>query len=156
MKVGRWKVLALAGVLSLGYVATTEAAQIKVSDETWANFGVYMKIWYKNLAKRSNSTSSGGWSQNEFSVGPVLLDVVGQITKQFQFYTSTRFMPDANKTNTIEAGVNLPFAKEFQVLAGLVRKPFTRYSIVSGFAQVVPTDYFLDPQGMVKTKGAFV
>ncbi|MFN3505748.1 MAG: hypothetical protein ACK4Y7_06060 [Caldimicrobium sp.] len=40
MKVGRWKVLAIAGVLTLGYVATTEAAQIKVSDETWANFGL--------------------------------------------------------------------------------------------------------------------
>ncbi len=64
MKVARWKVLGLAGVLALGYVATAEAAQIKVSDETWADFGLNMKIWYNNYDKRSNCNNSW-WLDSE-------------------------------------------------------------------------------------------
>jgi len=63
MKVGRWKVLGLAGALALGYVVSGEAAQIKVDDKTWANFGLNMKIWYKNEDKRA---STDDWRKNKF------------------------------------------------------------------------------------------
>ncbi len=148
MKVARWKVLGLAGVLALGYVATSEAAQIKVSDDTWANFGLNMKIWYINKDKRSNSTTSGGWSQNEFSIGNAKIYFTGQVNKIFQFYGEF----DQEKSSVLgEAGINLAFAKEFQVLAGKIRKPFTKAQINSGYAYLTPQGYWLDPQGVIST-----
>lgn len=147
MKVARWKVLGIAGALAVGFVATSEAAQIKVSDETWANFGLNMKIWYKNLDKRSNSTTDGGWSKNEFSVGQAKIYFTGQVNNLFQFYGE--FDQERSADQIGEAGINLAFAKEFQVLAGKIRKPFTRDQIVSGYALLVPSDSFSDPQGIL-------
>ena len=156
MKVARWKVVGLAGALALGYVASADAAQIKVDDKTWANFGLNMKIWYHNLDKRSNSTSSGGWTQNRFSVGQTKIYFTGQVTPVFQFYseldTRSTALPSADNPGYAtlgEAGINLAFAKEFQVLAGQIRKPFTRAQLSSGYALLTPQGYWLDPQGVL-------
>ena len=145
MKVGRWKVLGLAGALALGYVVSGEAAQIKVDDKTWANFGLNMKIWYKNEDKRA---STGDWRKNKFIVdespGNAKIYFSGQVTPLFQFYGEF----DQEKDITLaEAGINLAFAKEFQVLAGKIRKSFTRANISSGYALLIPTGYFFNPQG---------
>jgi hypothetical protein len=148
MKVARWKVVGLAGALALGYVADGFSAQIKVDDNTWANFGLNMKIWYRNLDKRSNSTSDGGWTQNVFDVGQTKIYFTGQVTPVFQFYSEldTKGASDKFSAALGEAGINLAFAKEFQVLAGLIRKPFTRAQLVSGYALLTPQGYWLDPQ----------
>jgi len=151
MKVARWKVVGLAGALALGYVASADAAQIKVSDETWADFGLNMKIWYRNLDKRSNSTTDTtypGWTRNEFSVGNAKIYFTGQVTPIFQFYGEfdQENSADSSKTSVGEAGINLAFAKEFQVLAGKIRKPFTRAQLVSSYAYLTPQGYWLDPQ----------
>jgi len=148
MKVARWKVVGLAGALALGYVASADAAQIKVDDKTWANFGLNMKIWYKNLDKRSNATDKGGWTQNEFSVGNAKIYFTGQVTPIFQFYGEfdQENSADSGKTSVGEAGINLAFAKEFQVLAGKIRRPFTRAQLSSGYALLTPQGYWLDPQ----------
>ncbi|MFN4131971.1 MAG: hypothetical protein ACK4GE_02705 [Caldimicrobium sp.] len=148
MKVGRWKVLGLAGVLTLGYVVTSEAAQIKVSDETWANFGLNMKIWYFHWDKRSNDTVAGGWSQNEFRVGQSKIYFTGQVNKLFQFYSELD-AASPGITELGEAGINFAFAKEFQALVGRIRKPFTRNQIVSGYAELTPRGAWLDPQGVI-------
>jgi hypothetical protein len=148
MKVARWKVVGLAGALALGYVASADAAQIKVSDETWANFGLNMKIWYYNKDKRSNSTTSGGWTQNVFDVGQTKVYFTGQVTPLFQFYVELDTNGAAGTTTNGEAGINLAFAKEFQVLAGKIRKPFTRAQLSSGYAYLTPQGYWLDPQGV--------
>jgi hypothetical protein len=151
MKVARWKVVGLAGALALGYVADGFSAQIKVSDETWANFGLQMKIWYKNLDKKSNSTSSGGWTQNEFSVGNAKIYFTGQVTPVFQFYGEfDQEKSNKDDTSVGEAGINLAFAKEFQVLAGKIRKSFTRAQLSSGYALLTPQGYWRDPQGGLK------
>jgi hypothetical protein len=149
MKLARWKVLSLAGALVLGYVASADAAQIKVSDETWANFGLNMKIWYYNKDKRSNSTSSGGWTQNVFDVGQTKVYFTGQVTPAFQFYVELDTNGAAGTTTNGEAGINLAFAKEFQVLAGKIRKPFTRAQLSSSYAYLTPQGYWLDPQGQL-------
>ncbi|MCC6026441.1 MAG: hypothetical protein LM575_05685 [Caldimicrobium sp.] len=144
MKVARWKVVGLAGALALGYVADAFSAQIKVDDKTWANFGLDMKIWYKNLDKRSNATDKDGWTQNKFEVGNAKIYFTGQVTPVFQFYGEF----DQEKPDNVgEAGINLAFAKEFQVLAGKIRKPFTRAQLSSGYALLTPQGYWLDPQG---------
>jgi hypothetical protein len=149
MKVARWKVVGLAGALALGYVASADAAQIKVSDETWANFGLNMKIWYYNKDKRSNSTTDGGWTRNVFDVGQTKVYFTGQVTPAFQFYAELDANGAGATTNMGEAGINLAFAKEFQVLAGLIRKSFARAQLSSGYAQLTPQDYWLDPQGQL-------
>jgi hypothetical protein len=147
MKVARWKVVGLAGALALGYVADAFSAQIKVDDNTWANFGLQMKIWYKNLDKRSNSTSSDGWTRNEFSIGNAKIYFTGQVTPAFQFYGEfDQEKSNKDDTSVGEAGINLAFAKEFQVLAGKIRKPFTRAQLSSGYAYLTPQGYWLDPQ----------
>jgi hypothetical protein len=151
MKLARWKVVGLAGVLALGYVAFADAAQVKVDDNTWADFGLNMKVSYKHLDKRSNGTDfftydwmPGGSSQNVFDVDQAQIYFMGQVLPSFQFYA------EFNSNNRIvflnEAGINLAFAKEFQVLAGLIRKPFTRAQLVSGYAQLTPQPFWLDPQ----------
>jgi hypothetical protein len=149
MKVARWKVVGLAGALALGYAADAFSAQIKVDDKTWANFGLNMKIWYHNLDKRSNATTGDGWTRNVFDVGQTKVYFSGQVTPLFQFYAEL----DANgaRANTVmgEAGVNLAFAKEFQVLAGLIRKPFTRAQLSSGYALLTPQGYWRDPQSQL-------
>ena len=149
MKVARWKVVGLVGALALGYVASADAAQIKVSDETWANFGLNMKIWYKNLDKRSDAD----WTKNVFDVGQTKIYFTGQVTPAFQFYSEldTRSLTESTNAGVAvigEAGINLAFAKEFQVLAGLIRKPFTRAQLSSGYAYLTPQGYWLDPQGV--------
>jgi hypothetical protein len=157
MKVARWKVVGLAGALALGYVASSDAAQIKVDDKTWANFGLNMKIWYKNLDKRSNSTTDTtypGWKRNMFEVAQTKIYFSGQVTPVFQFYSELDTRSTAEGTNpryaTLgEAGINLAFAKEFQVLAGLIRKPFTRAQLSSGYAYLTPQGYWLDPQSQL-------
>jgi hypothetical protein len=146
MKVARWKVVGLAGALALGYVASADAAQIKVDDNTWANFGLNMKIWYYHLDKRSNSTSNDGWTQNKFDVGQTKVYFTGQVAPAFQFYVELDTNGATGTTTNGEAGINLAFAKEFQVLAGKIRRPFTRVQLSSSYAYLTPQGYWLDPQ----------
>jgi hypothetical protein len=147
MKVARWKVVGLAGVLALGYVADASAVQMKVSDGTWADFGLNMKVWYYNKDKRSNSTLDGGWTQNVFDVGQTRVYFTGQVSPLFQFYTELDTNGASGNTGIEEAGINLAFAKEFQVLVGKIRKPFTRVQLTNDYTYLTPQGYFLDPQG---------
>ena len=147
MKLTRWKVVGLAGALALGYVADANAAQIKVSDEAWVNFGLNIKVWYYNKDKRSNSTLDGGWSQNVFDVGQTRVYFTGQVAPLFQFYTELDTNGAFENTGIGEAGINLAFAKEFQVLVGKIRKPFTRVQLTNDYTYLTPQGYFLDPQG---------
>jgi len=146
MKLARWKVVGLAGALALGYVASADAAQIKVSDETWADFGLNMKVMYQNLDKRSNSTQQGGWHQNKFDVTNVQLYFKGQVTPLFQFYCEIEADGADGNFTIDDAGINLAFAKEFQVLVGELRKPFTRVNLASSYAYLIPTGFWFDPQ----------
>jgi len=146
MKLARWKVVGLAGALALGYVASADAAQIKVSDETWADFGLNMKVMYQNLDKRSNSTAKGGWHQNYFDVTNVQLYFKGQVTPLFQFYCELEASNADDYLTIDDAGINLAFAKEFQVTAGELRKPFSRVLLASSYAYLIPKGFWFDPQ----------
>jgi hypothetical protein len=147
MKLTRWKVVGLAGALALGYVADASAVQMKVSDGTWADFGLNMKVWYYHKDKRSDSALDGGWSQNVFDVGQTRVYFTGQVAPLFQFYTELDTNGASGNTGIGEAGINLAFAKEFQVLVGKIRKPFTRVQLTNDYTYLTPQGYFLDPQG---------
>jgi hypothetical protein len=155
MKLARWKVVGLAGFLALGYVAFANAAQIKVSDETWADFGLNMKVWYKHLDKRGNDTNEGGWSQNVFEVSQARIYFAGQALPVFQFYAEFDAKGKESFAKLNEAGINLAFAKEVQVLVGKIRKPFTRVQLTHDYSYLMPQGYFIDPQdGLVAIKKA--
>jgi hypothetical protein len=149
MKLGRWKVLGLAGVLALGYVAQAEAVQIKVDEDTFADFGLKMKIFYQNLDERSKAKNgtSGDWRQNKFDVENTRIYFIGQVNKLVQFYGEfDEEKSNSNSTSVNEAGINFAFAKEFQVLVGKIRKSFTRIDLTRFYSKLIPTPYFYDPQ----------
>ncbi|NAZ29872.1 MAG: hypothetical protein GU354_01690 [Caldimicrobium sp.] len=110
-----------------------------------------MKIWYKNLDKRAKSPADGSWHQNVFDVGEVELKFEGQVTPLFQFYAELPTNGADGNTTIDEAAINLAFAKEFQVLAGEIRKSFTRAQLSSSYSYLTPQGYWLDPQKALKT-----
>jgi len=155
MKLASWKVVGLAGALALGYVVGADAAQIKVDDKTFADFGLNMKVNYKHLDKRSNDTADGGSRQNVFEVGEARVYFAGQVLPFFQFYTELDAKGADGSTKLNEAGINLAFADEFQVLVGKIRKPFARVQLIHDYTYLMPQGYFLDPQGgLVAVKNA--
>ncbi|MCS7150254.1 MAG: hypothetical protein RMI93_05905 [Caldimicrobium sp.] len=159
MKVGRWKVLGLGSALAIGFVSVADAAQIRVTNDTFADVGLNMKIWYRSLDKRSNSTSDGGWSRNVFTVGQGTVGqgkiyFSGQITKLFKFYGEFDQERDEGlgSGKIGEAAIGLQPMKEFNIMAGLIRKPFSRYHLVSGYALLMPLDNFLDPHNSTRIR----
>ncbi len=131
----RWKVLSLAGALVLGYAVSSQAVEIKVSDETFGEIGANLKIWYLNadeLEKR------GDYTKNEFYVGNMRFYAKGQISKLVQFYGEIDSGTNRN-TELSEAGINLAFVPEFQIRAGQIRVPFSRYQLTDDYAQIIPS-----------------
>jgi hypothetical protein len=150
MKLASWKVVGLAGALALGYVVSSaNAAQVKIDDNAWADFGLNMKVSYKHLDKRSDNALEGGWSQNVFDVDQARIHFMGQVLPFFQFYAEFDAKGSEDNTKLHEAGINLAFAKEFQVLVGKIRKPFTRAQLTHDYTYLTPQGYWLDPQGQL-------
>ncbi|WP_022855598.1 hypothetical protein [Thermodesulfobacterium thermophilum] len=155
MKVARWKVLGVAGALVLGYAATTQAAQIKVDEDTFADFGYNMKIMYQKFDEREKGDA--GWKKNVFDIKDSRFYISGQVSKMVQFYGEwnasgaykepTAGYAKDNKVGLGEAGVNFVFMPELQVRAGKVRVPFTRYQMTSGYSLIIPTDAWYDKGG---------
>mgnify|MGYP001626196113 CR=1 FL=1 len=147
MKLGKWKVLGLAGVLALGYVSQAKAFHVKVDENTFADIYFNMKVWYMNYDKRAKdyvNGTIGDWRRNEFKVEEAQINFMGQVNKLVQFYGE--YDQDQKGSSLNELGVNFAFAKEFQVLAGLIRNCFTRADISSSYNRIVPTKPFIDPQ----------
>lgn len=163
MKVARWKVLGVAGALVLGYAATTQAAQIKVDEDTFADFGYNMKIMYQNFDERGKG-GLDDWKKNVFDIKDSRFYISGQVSKMVQFYgewkasgayeDKTGGYAKDNKVGLGEAGVNFVFMPELQVRAGKVRVPFTRYQMTSSYSLIVPTDAWYDKGGS-DAKGIF-
>lgn len=164
MRVSKWKVLGIAGALVLSYAVSSDAAQIKVSDETFADLGYWMKVRYNYVDERQKK---GGidWNMNVFDVVDARFNIEGQITKVFQFYgevvTAGAYASDVYKnlphplstrnTNAVlsEGGINLVFVPEFQVRLGKIRIPFTRDQQEARYSYIVQSDWFYDPQGII-------
>lgn len=144
MKVTKWKVFSLAGAFALGCAVTTNAAQIKVSDDTWANFGLNLKVWYKNLDERGKSD----WKKNVFDVDNARIYFTGQVNKLVQFYADidSNSATSGGITTLHEAGVNFSPTQEVQILVGKIRKSFTRADLTDDYAQLIPSGVFYDPQ----------
>ena len=172
MKVSKWKVLGIAGALVLGYVVSTDAAQIKVSDETFADLGYWMKVRYVNFDERLKdkdpATGHGAdYSTNVFDVVDARFNIEGQITKMVQFYgevvTAGAYASDVYKAlkdlgpvisarDTVaklsEGGINLVFLPELQLRLGKIRIPFTRDQQEARYSYIIQSDWIYDAQGL--------
>ncbi|MDN5379175.1 hypothetical protein [Thermodesulfobacterium sp.] len=156
MKVARWKVLGVAGALVLGYAVTSQAAQIKVDEDTFADFGYNMKIMYQNFDERGKG-GTDDWKKNVFDIKDSRFYISGQVSKMVQFYgewnasgaygKETGGYAKDNKVGLAEGGVNFVFMPELQVRAGKVRVPFTRYQMTSSYSLIIPTDAWYDKGG---------
>ena len=126
---------------------SADAAQMRFDDKTFVNFGLDMKVDFKHLDKRSNATTDDGWRQNVFDVEAARIYFAGQVLPFFQFYAELDAKGENGSTKLNEAGINLAFANEVQVLVGKIRKPFTRVQLVYDYTYLTSQGYFLDPQG---------
>jgi hypothetical protein len=167
MKVSKWKVLSIAGALVLGYVVSSDAAQIKVSDDTFADLGYWMKVRYVNFDERAKNEESGiDWNTNVFDVVDARFNIEGQINKIVQFYgevvTSGAYdglvydtLADLglrtgrdNRARLSEGGINLVFLPELQLRLGKIRIPFTRDQQEARYSYIVQSDWIYDPHGL--------
>jgi len=167
MKVSKWKVLSIAGALVLGYVVSSDAAQIKVSDETFADLGYWMKVRYVNFDERAKDKQNGiDYNTNVFDVVDARFNIEGQINKIVQFYgevvTSGAYSKDVydiladlglktgrdTTAKLSEGGINLVFLPELQLRLGKIRIPFTRDQQEARYSYIVQSDWIYDPHGI--------
>jgi len=157
MKVSKWKVLGIAGALVLSYAVTTDAAQLKVDEDTFADFGLWMKVMYNNFDERYNDD----YNRNVIDVIDARFTIEGQINKVVQFYgeaVSTSAYDEFYEGSGLhrdtdfrfaEGGVNLVAAPELQLRIGKIRIPFTRMQLADEYARINPIEPLYDPQGIV-------
>jgi len=163
MKVSKWKVLGIAGALVLSYAVASDAAQIKVDDDTFADLGFWMKVRYNNFDDRAKddygTLSKPDYNRNVFDVVDARFNIEGQINKIVQFYgeivTSGSYddysavgLSRDNNARFSEGGINLVFLPEFQLRLGKIRIPFTRDQQEARYSYIVQTDWLYDPQGL--------
>jgi len=167
MKVSKWKVLGIAGALVLGYVVTSDAAQIKVSDDTFADLGYWMKVRYVNFDERAKDDEYGiDYSTNVFDVVDARFNIEGQIAKPVQFYgeivTAGAYASGVydlladlglrtgrdNTARLSEGGINLVFLPELQLRLGKIRIPFTRDQQEARYSYIIQSDWIYDVHGL--------
>ena len=166
MKVSKWKILSIAGALVLGYVVSSDAAQIKVSDETFADLGYWMKVRYVNFDERTKKGAGIDWNTNVFDVVDARFNIEGQINKIVQFYgevvTAGAYAKDVYDTlanlglstgrdttaKLSEGGINLVFLPELQLRLGKIRIPFTRDQQEARYSYIIQSDWIYDPHGI--------
>ena len=163
MKVSKWKVLGIAGALVLSYAVASDAAQIKVDDDTFADLGFWMKVRYNNFDERGDdgSLTKPDYNRNVFDVVDARFNIEGQINNIVQFYgevvTSGAYSSGvydavglSRDTNAklSEGGINLVFLPELQLRLGKIRIPFTRDQQEARYSYIVQTDWLYDPQGL--------
>jgi len=167
MKVSKWKVLGIAGALVLSYVVTTDAAQIKVSDDTFADLGYWMKVRYVNFDERAKDDVYGiDYNTNVFDVVDARFNIEGQIAKPVQFYgevvTAGAYASDVyglldglglktgrdTTAKLSEGGINLVFLPELQLRLGKIRIPFTRDQQEARYSYIIQSDWIYDAQGL--------
>ncbi|WP_038055863.1 hypothetical protein [Thermodesulfobacterium hydrogeniphilum] len=164
MKVAKWKVLTVAGALVLGYAVSSQAVQLKVDDDTFANFGFWTKVRYNNFDDRAKDDQYGiDYNRNVFDVVDARFNIEGQINNIVQFYgeivTSGSYDKEVyenvglsrdSKAKFSEGGINLVFLPELQLRLGKIRIPFTRDQQEARYSYIVQTDWLYDPQGLFK------
>ena len=164
MKVSKWKILGIAGALVLSYAVASDAAHIKVDDDTFADLGFWMKVMYNNFDERGHGTlSKPDYSRNVFDVIDARFTIEGHINELVQFYGEvlTTGAYDSSVYDAVgiserdthvklaEGGINLLFLPELQLRLGKIRIPFTRMQLADEYGWINPMKPLYDPQEIV-------
>jgi len=149
----RKSLLAMAALMGAA-VLPSQAAVIRVDEDTFANMGLKLQIWAQHLGK----TTPGGKDYNDFSINNARIYFSGQVNKMVQFGANldsavyggggTRGSHSGTKESRVnDAFINLKPADEFQVMAGLYRLPFSRATLTDSYSYYIPTGYGYSTRG---------
>ncbi len=133
MKKGLLAVAALTGA-----ALTTNAALLKVSDQTFANFGLKMQIYGQVIDDAANQ---GQDKAIDFTIQNARVYFSGQLNPIVQFGANLDFAVtglesshEGTKTTKVrDAFINFHFMDGFNVMAGYYRLPFSRNTLVDRY-----------------------
>lgn len=153
-------VLAIAALT--GTALTANAALLKISDQTFANFGLKLQIYGQSLEDAARYKDANGNTQNDnaidFTIQNARVYFSGQLNPIVQFganldfaVTGAKTSHEATSTTKVrDAFINFHFANEFNVMAGYYRVPFSRATLVDRYDTI-----FMPQDGWVTVKGVY-
>ncbi|RTZ59391.1 MAG: hypothetical protein DSZ31_04035 [Gammaproteobacteria bacterium] len=147
---------ALLGIAALtGTALTANAALLKVSDQTFANFGLKMQIYGQSVEDAANK---GKDDAIDFTIQNARIYFSGQLNPIVQFGANLDFaVTGANTshegtttTKVRDAFINFHFMDELNVMAGYYRLPFSRTTLVDRYNTIfMPQDgWLVDPNNV--------
>jgi len=162
MKKGLLAVAALTGA-----ALTTNAAMLKVSDQTFANFGLKLQIY--GMVK-SDAAANGKKDAVDFTIHNARIYFSGQLNPIVQFganfdfgVTDKLYLDNDNdgQIDTVtksshegsvgskvrDAFINFHFMNEFNVMAGLYRVPFAREGLIDEYQRIFMPQEGETPEG---------
>ncbi|MGB9873744.1 MAG: hypothetical protein ACPLRS_02105 [Hydrogenobacter sp.] len=151
----RKSLLAMAALMG-ATVLPSQAAVIRIDEDTFANMGLKLQIWAQHLGK----TSPTGKNYNDFSINNAKIYFRGQVNKLIQFGAALDFQvhnvsPTSGRarhagtgyTRANDAFINLKPMEELQIMAGLYMLPFSRASLTDSYTYFIPTGYGYTTRG---------
>ncbi len=143
----RKSLLAMAALMG-ATVLPSQAAVIRVDEDTFANMGLKLQIWAQHLGK----TTPGGKDYNDFSINNARIYFSGQVNKMVQFGANLDFAvhkdnagrgfhQGTSPSRVNDAFINLKPVEELQIMAGLYRLPFSRATLTDSYTYYIPTGY---------------
>lgn len=139
----RKSLLAVAALMGAGIVLPqkAEAFQIRVDEDTNANLVFRQQIRGTYLDKRNNEDKA----DPQFTIPNAGIVISGQVSKMTRFWIEWAGAypgrPNNFAMNLVESTIQLDFAPEFKVQAGVHRLPIWRPYLVSSYSYIVPTGY---------------
>ena len=132
----RKSLLAMAALMGVATLPA-HAWRVKVDEQTFANIGFSTMIRGTYQGKRTDAEKS----RINFSVPLTNITASGQVNKLVYFTINAESSGAQNSFITRDSFIGLKFADEFRVQAGWQRAPFSRASLTSTYALLVPTSY---------------
>ena len=151
MKKGLLAVAALTGT-----ALTTNAALLKVSDQTFANFGLKLQIYGQVVDDAANK---GNDKAIDFTIQNARVYFSGQLNPIVQFGANLDFAVTGAKsshegtstTKVRDAFINFHFLDGFNIMAGYYRLPFSRTTLVDRYSTIfMPQDGWVTNGGVYK------
>jgi len=151
MKKGLLAVAALTGT-----ALTTNAALLKVSDQTFANFGLKLQIYGQVIDDAANK---GKDKAIDFTIQNARVYFSGQLNPIVQFGANLDFAvtgsntshEGTSKTKVRDAFINFHFMDGFNIMAGYYRLPFSRTTLVDRYNTIfMPQDGWVTAGGVYK------
>jgi hypothetical protein len=150
------KTLAALAIFS-GAALSANAAMLKVSDQTFANFGLKLQIYGQSLedaAKYNNDYKNA----IDFTIQNARVYFSGQLNPIVQFGANLDFAVtgkgtshEATSTTKVrDAFINFRFMPELNVMAGYYRLPFSRETLTGRYDRI-----FMPQDGWVRVGGAY-